>query len=156
MSHTHVKEESKQTEKTLIKATQKNKKQKDKIKRTVFREGKYLLHAPLFYGLLPPCRVISPSPCPHQHYIRKLRNQNPACRWERGENNMHIINSVRKNDREDQPKNGKSNKIKTLELYLAAILLHITLLLLLQTSLLLFICPCAMQASRRATIKPKA
>lgn len=43
-----------------------------------------MLHAPLFYDLLPPCRVISLWPCPHRHYFRKLRNQNPACRWERG------------------------------------------------------------------------
>lgn len=41
---------------------------------------------------------------------------------------MHIINSVRKNDREDQPKKTKTIRVikKPLELYLAAILLHIT------------------------------
>lgn len=59
-------------------------KTKPKTKQKSNREGKYLLHAPLFYDLLPPCRVISLWPCPHRHYFRKLRNQNPACRWERG------------------------------------------------------------------------
>lgn len=40
---------------------------------------------------------------------------------------MHIINSVRKNDREETNQtNDKEWFKKTLELYLAAILLHIT------------------------------
>lgn len=64
---------------------EKEDREKEEVERNIWE------HAPLFYGLLPRCHVISLWPCRRPRYARTLRTQNPACRTERGKNNMHII-----------------------------------------------------------------
>lgn len=78
-THTHIYKQ------TYTPKEEKEDREKEEVLRNISE------YAPLFYGLPPQCRVISPWPYRRPRCARTLRIQNPGYRTERGKKNINII-----------------------------------------------------------------